>query len=94
MSTAISITEADISSCKEWRERAIQYGWEPESWKWAWILIWYGGQWNREMWRNWLCSFIKTQYSFTYRIAFIGQYFVRGLIYVIRKLWWPRKVSA
>lgn len=75
------LTRADVASCEEWHARAIQYGWQPEAWKWAWILIWHCGQWNRSMWCDWLCSFLKTQYTWMYRIKIFVQYLLRGLTY-------------
>lgn len=83
------LTFRDILSCYMWWRRAHHYGWEPESWKWAWIFMWYGGTWkhrrlHRALWHDWVRSFWKTEYSWIYRIQILGRYFIGGLIATVR----------
>jgi hypothetical protein len=81
------LTFADLRRCHEWWRRADRYGWKPESWKWAWILIWYGGQWKRcDLWRDWWRNFRNTEYPLVYRVAMFSWYFGGGLKSLFRNL--------
>jgi hypothetical protein len=87
MDLRTQLTFADLRRCHEWWRRADRYGWKPESWKWAWILIWYGGQWKRwDLWRDWLRNFGNTQYPLVYRTAMFSWYLVGGLKSLFRYL--------
>lgn len=84
------LTLADLRSCYVWWRRAERYGWKPESWKWAWILIWYGGTWRHwQLWGSWLSNFRKTQYPLLGRTFFFFDYLARGLSATIRRLLAP-----
>lgn len=42
MSLRRRLTQAEETTCFDWLNRAKDYGWNPEVWKWAWILLWQG----------------------------------------------------
>jgi hypothetical protein len=94
MDLQIRLSLTDLRSCYAWWRRAERYGWKPESWKWAWILIWYGRMWRHsELWRDWFNNFWKTEYPWPRRFLFFFGYLGRGLVAVIRNHTAPPKME-
>jgi len=62
-------------TCFNMLELSKNYGWSPEAWKWAWILMWQGGLWKRrDLWHDWWRYFWESEYSLTYRIVIFFNY--------------------
>lgn len=84
MALGMSLEAAEEVKCLEWLDLAKHYGWNPEVWKWAWILLWQGRRWNRsELWRDWFLHFRVTEYSKSFRCITFLRYFWHGIRFVV-----------
>ncbi len=62
-------------TCFNMLKRAKNYGWAPEAWKWAWIVMWQDGLWKRrDLWHDWWRNFRESEYPLSYRIVILFNY--------------------
>jgi len=70
-----SLNTEELETCFKMLELAKDYGWSPEAWKWAWILMWQGGLWKRrDLWHDWWHNFWEVEYPLTYRLVIFIKY--------------------
>lgn len=81
LSTKRRLSWKQLYRSSKWLRTATRYGWNPEQWKWAWIMLWHGRcVLKGKLWAIWAKAFFATEYPIRYRLQILGHYAYEAMV--------------